>query len=117
MAQGIFLEQAGDLDIDKERAFALGGVTVASERGGVRLRADRAVIWYRQGGQRDALGLPIQEIYAEGHVIFELGDDSLMADRLYFHFGLFEGKAEGVRLALRNLTKWIEEEDKVDYGR
>ena len=93
------------------------GAKIASLKGGLRLRAERGVVWTRRAAPGDGDGLPIREIFAEGHIIFEWGDDTLLADRFYFDFDKIQGRAEGVRLSLRKLKSWVDDGEESGWGK
>ena len=107
---------SGDFNLEwggqEKRGTFVKGVELATAGSGLRIRADRGVLWY----DPDKEGT-VQEIYAEGNIIFQWGDDTLQADKLYFDFNRIQGKAVGVRLGLKNLQRWVAEGDESDWGR
>ncbi len=64
--------------------FLTGQVVVKSAE--FELRASRAIAWIRQKS-----GVPLEEIYAEGNVVFRQGAQTLRAERFYYN--LRESKA------------------------
>ena len=69
--------------------FLSGNVSV--KRVDFHLTAERAMVWMREGSKP-----PLEEIYAEGNVVYSNGDQELRAERLYFNFK--ESKAYIVEL-------------------
>jgi hypothetical protein len=81
-------EAGMDIEYGHGVSWTEDGVDVTFLTGQVRLkkqdfevRAARAMVWTRRGS-----GRPIDEIYAEGNVVFRRGTQELRAERLYFKF-------------------------------
>jgi lipopolysaccharide export system protein LptA len=91
---------AGDIDAWDEAGtkvmFLTGQVRV--QRADVELTAARAMVWQGKGG--------VDEMYAEGNVVFRQGKQTMRAERLYFNFA--RQKAFIVDLRLTGASKDFE---------